>query len=65
MTIAKDRLQQTPLIIRRADHDVMNAISQYQCMTAMQVTKLLFSVKSLTWVQTKLKRLADAGYLVR
>src|SRR5215211_7103092 len=65
MTIAKERTQQTTLVIRRADHDVMAAIWHYQCMTALQVTKLLFSLNSLTWVQTKLKRLADAGYLVR
>jgi hypothetical protein len=65
MTIAKERIQQKTLVIRRADHDVMQAIWHYQCMTALQVTKLLFSVNSLTWVQTKLKRMADAGYLVR
>jgi len=65
MTIAKLQTRPATLIIRRADHDVMNAIWRYQCMTALQVTKLLFSVNSLTWVQTKLKRLAETGYLVR
>ena len=65
MTIAKIHAQPTILTIRRADHDVMTAILRYQCLTALQVTKLLFSVGSLTWVQTKLKRLTEAGYLVR
>ena len=65
MTKAKIQTLSLPLTIRRADHDVMAALLQYQCMTALQVTKLLFSPSSLTWVQTKLKRLAEAGYLVR
>src|SRR5918997_6033530 len=65
MTIAKIRTVPTPMTIRRADHDVMSALLRYQCMTARQVTKLLFSVNSLTWVQAKLKRLAETGYLVR
>ncbi len=65
MTIAKIHALPTTLTIHRADHDVMAAIWRHQCMTALQVTKLLFSVTSLTWVQTKLKRLTEAGYLVR
>jgi hypothetical protein len=65
MTKAKIQTLPVPLTIRRADHDVMAALLQYQCMTALQLTKLLFSPGSLTWVQTKLKRLAAAGYLVR
>src|SRR5215211_2895715 len=65
MTKAKIHELTTPLTIRRAEHDVMTSLLQYQCMTAMQVTKLLFSLGSRTWIQTKLKRLAEAGYLVR
>jgi len=40
------------------------AIYRYQCLTALQVTKLLFALTSFKWVSTKLKRLYDAGYLV-
>ncbi len=65
MTIANIRTQPTTLTIRRADHDVMTAIYRYQCLTAVQVTKLLFAATSVKWVQAKLKRLHDAGYLVR
>ena len=65
MTKAKIQRLPTSLTIRRADHDVLTAIYRYQCMTALQVTKLLFSPGSLTWIQTKLKRLYEAGYLVR
>jgi hypothetical protein len=44
---------------------MMAAILRHQCMTAIQVTKLLFSPTSAKWVNAKLKRLADIGYLVR
>ncbi len=65
MTKAKIQTLPTSLTIRRADHDVMTAIWRYQCLTALQVTKLLFALTSVKWVNAKLKRLADTGYLVR
>src|SRR5918999_5256581 len=65
MSKAKIQTLPTTLTIRRSDHDMMAAIFRHQCMTATQVTRLLFSPTSATWVNAKLKRLTDVGYLVR
>src|SRR5690349_15836826 len=48
-----------------ADKAVLSTIMRFHCMTAMQLTKLLYAPTSLAWVQKKLKALHDAGYLKR
>ena len=52
-------------IIGYADKSLLSAILRYHCLTAMQLTKLLYAPSSLTWIQGKLKALHDAGYLLR
>ena len=51
--------------IGSADTRILSVIVRYHCMTALQVTTLLYARASLTRVQTKLKQLTDAGYLIR
>jgi hypothetical protein len=65
MTKAKIQHRATTLTIRRTDHDILASIYRYQCLTALQVTKLVCAPTSFKWVSGKLKRLSDAGYLVR
>src|SRR5215207_5668591 len=48
----------------RADKKILETVMRYQCMTAMQITKLLYSLTSHRWVQRKVSDLAAAGYLV-
>jgi hypothetical protein len=52
-------------IVGYSDKALLQAIMRYQCMTAMQLTKLLYSQTSLTWIQAKLKALHAGGYLQR
>src|SRR5437899_2784319 len=47
------------------DDDILSALSQFYFLTAEQVTRLFYSPNSLTYVQTKLKGLTDAGYTHR
>ena len=62
---ASKRNQRATYRLGQADTRILSAIVRYHCLTAMQVTKLLYARSSLTRVQTKLKRLTDAGYLTR
>src|SRR6266545_1582739 len=48
-----------------ADAQLLHAVQRYHAITARQLTTLLYAPSSHTWVQTKLKRLTDAGYLQR
>lgn len=48
-----------------ADDRVLRALNRYHYLTAKQLCQLLYKPGSLTYVQTKLKRLADAGYCQR
>ncbi|MGI8475050.1 MAG: replication-relaxation family protein [Thermomicrobiales bacterium] len=41
------------------------ALARYERLTAEQTRRLLFGAGSLTYVQTKYKELADAGYVLR
>jgi hypothetical protein len=52
-------------LISHADTAILSAVGRYHCLTALQVTTLLYARASLTWVQTKLKKLHAAGYLTR
>src|SRR4051794_23023674 len=51
--------------IGAADDPVLQMLYFYHYATAVQVTRLLYSPGYLTGVQTRLKRLADAGVLQR
>ncbi len=62
---ATTRTTTRPYTIGHADTRILAAIVRYHCMTALQVTKLLYARTSLTRVQTTLKHLTDAGYLTR
>jgi protein involved in plasmid replication-relaxation len=44
---------------------VLEALNRYERLTAEQLRRLHFGAGSLTYVQTKLKELADAGYVLR
>lgn len=67
MPISQPTKSRTPrkYIVGYADKPLLETIMRYQCMTAMQLTKLRYSPTSLTWVQTKLKALAEGGFLLR
>lgn len=64
MTSAPTRVL-TPASLTTADATLLYAILRYHCLTALQATKLLYARSSLTWIQSKLKKLAEAGYLTR
>ncbi len=59
------RARSAPFILGVTDDAILAALAQYYYLTALQVTRLLVSRGALTRVQTKLKRLTDAGYLQR
>lgn len=44
---------------------LLGVLARYYYLTAVQVTRLLYAPTSLTYVQARLKLLADAGYLQR
>lgn len=48
-----------------AESLILLSVMQFHCITALQLTKLLWQPSSLTWVQSMLRGLADAGYLER
>jgi hypothetical protein len=48
------------------EHSLLLAIGKYPYLTAEQAVKLLgFSPRFITHIREKLKKLADAGYVVR
>src|SRR5215207_7145015 len=66
-TMPMQHKKRTPrkYIVGYTDKPLLETIMRYQCMTAMQLTKLLYAPSSLTWIQTKLKALFEGGYLKR
>lgn len=54
----------TPYIVSASDHALLSDLAQYGYATAAQLCRLRYG-RSLTYVSTKLKRLADLGYLQR
>lgn len=55
----------TSFIIGPVDDDILRATYRYHFLTIDQVTRLLYSKGARTTASTRLKRLADAGYLTR
>src|SRR5688572_13986374 len=47
------------------DESILRCLARYHYLLARQICRLLYSPSSITYVQTKLKRLADAGYCQR
>lgn len=52
-------------VIAPADLRVLAAVGRFVYLTARQVARRLYAETSLSYVQARLKRLADAGYLER
>ena len=52
-------------ITNETDRTLMRTIVRYHGITGLQLTKLLYSPKSYSWVQAKLRDLTKAGYLDR
>lgn len=59
------KAKSAPFIIGPADDDVLRAVYRYHFLTIDQITRLLYSKGARTTASTRLKRLADAGYLTR
>jgi hypothetical protein len=53
------------LILSTPDDNFLKALAVYKYLTAWQTTRLFYSHGTLTTVQTRYKRLADAGYVCR
>src|SRR5688500_14021663 len=56
--------ENSPYILSSSDHTLLSDLAQYGYATAAQLCRLRYG-RSLTYVSTKLKRLADLGYLQR
>jgi hypothetical protein len=54
-----------PFRVLPSHERVLQALGRYDHLTAEQTRRLLFGEGSLTYVQTKYKELADAGYVLR
>lgn len=54
-----------PFVISSADEAMLRAVHRLYFVTSLQVCRLLYSPGSHTYVQTKMKQLADAGLLLR
>ena len=67
MTLPRSRSTNTPIkpVIGQTEHKLLTALLFYHLLTAEQLCRLYFARGSLTYVQTLLKRLADAGYVHR
>jgi len=62
---AKPTMTHTALVLLPIHERLLVAVQRYGMLTAGQATRLLYDSHSLTRVQSRLKELADAGYLQR
>ncbi len=60
-----DSIQSSPLGLKPCEQPVLEALQRYYCLTSRQLCRLLYSRGSLTYIQARLKTLADAGYVQR
>lgn len=51
--------------LTKTDSEILQAVQHYHFLTASQLCRLKYSSGSLTMVQSRLKALANAGYLLR
>src|SRR5688572_9579560 len=54
-----------PITINRTKHALLAAIGRFTYLSAFQAARLLYSPRSITWVQDELSQLYHAGYLER
>src|SRR6478672_13780202 len=54
-----------PITINHSKHQLLQAVGRYTYLTAPQLTRLLYSQGSLTFVQEQLSQLYQAKYLER
>lgn len=52
----------TPVVNKPPSEKIILALAEYEYLTALQITRLLYSLGSLTYVKDKLKSLVDSGY---
>lgn len=53
------------IVLGVAEHTILRVLARYQYLTAQQIRRLAYAAGSLTYVQMKLKRLSETGYLER
>ena len=54
-----------PLVLLPAHERILTVVHRYGLLTASQATRIIYDNRSLTHVQTRMKELADAGFLHR
>src|SRR5438046_2049449 len=52
-------------MLRASDEAILRALARYSYLTSSQICRLFFSVGSLTYARSKLKRLGELGYCQR
>lgn len=52
-------------ILSYQDEAILRCLARYQYLLSRQICRLLYSPNSITYVQTRLKRLAEGGYCQR
>jgi len=64
-SVSHKRIQKKPLVISPKDEAILRVFVTYRGLTAEQVTRLLYSSGSLTYVRVKLLELVGEKYLTR